>query len=73
MSGDEDVRHYLEAAFEVADPALVREAFKSVARARGMTSLAAQSGLSRETLDKAFGENCNPTLDALLKVTKALG
>ena len=38
-----------------------------------MTSLALQTGLSCEMLYKAFGEKGNPTLDTLLKVTKALG
>lgn len=38
-----------------------------------MTALAAETGLSREALYKAFGENGNPTLDTLLKVTRALG
>ena len=70
LSDDQDIRHYLEAAFEDGDPALIREAFKTVARARGMTALATETGLSRETLYKAFGENGNPTLDTLLKVTK---
>ena len=73
LLGREDIRHYLEAAFEDGDPALICEAFKTVARARGMTALATEIGLSRETLYKAFGENGNPTLDTLLKVTKALG
>lgn len=73
LSDDQDIRHYLEAAFEDGDPALIREAFKTIARARGMTALATETGLSRETLYKAFGENGNPTLDTLLKVTKALG
>ena len=70
---DEDVRHYLEAAFEDGDPVLIRHAFNTVARARGMTTLARESGISREALYKAFGENGNPTLDTLLKVTRALG
>lgn len=73
LKDDEDIRHYLKAAFEDGDSALIREAFKSAARARGITSLAAETGLSREALYKAFGENGNPTLDTLLKVTKALG
>jgi probable addiction module antidote protein len=68
-----DVRHYLEAAFEDGDPALIRHAFNAVARARGMTALARETGISREALYKAFGENGNPTLDTLLKVTRALG
>ena len=73
LASDADVQHYLEAAFEDGDPALIRHAFNAVARARGMTSLAKKSGLSREALYKAFGENGNPTLDTLIKVTKALG
>jgi probable addiction module antidote protein len=73
LSSDGDIRHYLEAAFEEGDPALIRHAFNTVARARGMTALARDSGISREALYKAFGENGNPTLDTLLKVTRALG
>jgi probable addiction module antidote protein len=73
LGSDTDVRHYLEAAFEDGDPALIRYAFNTVARARGMTALARDTGLSREALYKAFGENGNPTLDTLLKVTRALG
>ncbi len=73
LGSDTDVRHYLEAAFEDGDPALIRHAFGAVTRARGMTSLARETGISREALYKAFGENGNPTLDTLLKVTKALG
>jgi probable addiction module antidote protein len=73
LKTEEDIRHYLEAAFEDGDPALIRSAFGDVARARGMTALAKESGVSRETLYKAFSEGGNPTLDTLLKVTKALG
>lgn len=73
LGSEEDIRHYLEAAFEDGDPALIRAAFGEVARARGMTALAKEAGVSRETLYKAFAENGNPTLDTLLKVTKALG
>ena len=73
LTGDEDIRHYFEAAFEDGDSALIREAFKTVARARGITALASDTGLSREALCKAFGENGNPTLDTQIKVSKALG
>jgi len=73
LSSEEDIRHYLEAAFEDGDPALIRSAFGDVARARGMTALAKESGVSRETLYKAFSEGGNPTLDTLIKVTRALG
>jgi probable addiction module antidote protein len=73
LGSEEDIRHYLEAAFEDGDPAVIRSAFADVARARGMTALAKDAGVSRETLYKAFAENGNPTLDTLMKVTKALG
>ncbi|WP_088308874.1 addiction module antidote protein [Novosphingobium sp. B 225] len=73
LGSDSDIRHYLEAAFEDGDPALIRHAFNTVARARGMTALSRETGISREALYKAFGENGNPTLDTLLKVTRALG
>jgi probable addiction module antidote protein len=73
LGSEEDIRHYLEAAFEDGDPALIRSAFADVARARGMTALAKDAGVSRETLYKAFAEGGNPTLDTLMKVTKALG
>ncbi len=73
LTGEEDIRHYLEAAFEDGDPALIRSAFADVARARGMTALAKDAGVSRETLYKAFSDNGNPTLDTLVKVTRALG
>ncbi|ATI83364.1 putative addiction module antidote protein [Sphingobium yanoikuyae] len=73
LGSEEDIRHYLEAAFEDGDPVVIRSAFADVARARGMTALAKDAGVSRETLYKAFAENGNPTLDTLMKVTKALG
>jgi probable addiction module antidote protein len=73
LVSDTDVQLYLEAAFEEGDPVLIRAAFADVARARGMTALAKEAGVSRETLYKAFSEDGNPTLDTLLKVTKALG
>jgi probable addiction module antidote protein len=73
LGEEADIRHYLEAAFEDGDPAVIRAAFGDVARARGITALARESGVARETLYKAFSENGNPTLDTLMKVTKALG
>lgn len=73
LTTEGDIQHYLEAAFEDGDPAVIRSAFGDVVRARGMTALAKDAGVSRETLYKAFSEGGNPTLDTLLKVTKALG
>lgn len=73
LATGEDIRHYLESAFEDGDPAIIRNAFNTVARSRGMTALAKDAGVTRETLYKAFGDRGNPTLDTLIKVTRALG
>ncbi|AGH48753.1 hypothetical protein G432_05130 [Sphingomonas sp. MM-1] len=73
LNDEEDIRLYLEAAFEDGEPAIIRAALNDVARARGMTALAKETGLSREALYKALGENGNPTLDTLVKLTRALG
>ncbi len=64
---------YLEAAFEDGDASLIRAALNDVARAKGISNLERETGLTRNAIYKAFGENGNPTLDTLLKVTKALG
>lgn len=69
----EDVREYLKAAFEGGDPALIAAALGDVARARGMTEIAREAGISRETMDKAFRPEGNPTLDTLARVVRALG
>lgn len=73
LDNEEDIRLYLEAAFEDGDPAIIKNAIANVMRARGMTSLAKEAGVSRETLYKAFTESGNPTLDTLMRVIRALG
>ena len=57
LCGREDICSYLEAAFEEGDPALICGAFTTVARARGITALATETGLSREALYKDLLEN----------------
>jgi probable addiction module antidote protein len=69
----EDVKAYLEAAFEDGDPALIAAALGDVARSRGMTEIAREAGISREAMYKAFRPEGNPTLDTLARVVKALG
>lgn len=64
---------YLEAAFEDGDPALVAAALGDIARAKGMTQLAAQTGVTREALYKALSPNGDPRLSTFLGVIKALG
>jgi len=64
---------FLQAAFEEGDPAEIARSLGIVARARGMTQLAKETGLTREALYRMLSEDGNPTLDTLLKVSKAMG
>ena len=64
---------YLRAVFEDGDPALIAAALGDVARAKGMTQLASQSGVTREALYKALSPSGDPRLSTFLGVMKALG
>ncbi|MCF1505606.1 addiction module antidote protein [Afifella sp. H1R] len=69
------IAEYLEAVMDEGgdDPAFVAHALGVVARARNMSQLARDTGISREGLNKALSGEGNPTLDTILKVAKALG
>ncbi len=69
----EDQAAYIEAALAEGDPSFIAAALGDIARARGVTTFAAESGLSREAIYKAFRPGGNPTLETLSKATKALG
>ena len=73
LKTEEDIFYYLEAAMEGNDPKHIALALGDVARSQGMTEVAKKTGLGRQALYTALSENGNPTLDTLLKVTKALG
>ena len=64
---------YITAAFETGDPEFIRDAYSLVARARGMTRLAEETGLSRESLYKALGERGNPEFVTMMRINRALG
>lgn len=68
-----DMAAYLEAALEDGDPALVAAALGDIARAKGMSEVARQAGLGRESLYKALSPDGNPEFSTVLKVVKALG
>ena len=55
------------------DAAGIARALGDIARAVGMTKVAKQSGLSRESLYKALSEGGNPSLDTILRVARAVG
>ena len=75
LRSDEDCAGYLQACIEQApdDAALFAKALGDIARARGMMQLARDTGITREGLYKALGEQGNPTLSTALKVLHALG
>ena len=60
-------------AFETGDAGYIAHALGIVARAKGMTQIARETGLSREQLYRSFSEAGNPTLKTTLAVMKALG
>ncbi len=73
LETDEDMAAYLDAALEDGDPALVSATLGDIARVKGMTEIARQTGLGRESLYKALSPEGNPEFSTVLKVVKALG
>ena len=75
LNSDEDIALYLDACLEEAgdDPAFIAKALGNIARARGMSQLARETGLGRESLYKALSGEGNPSFATILKVIHALG
>lgn len=75
LQTDEDMALYLEACLEEAgdDPAFIVKALGTIARAKGMSQLARDTGLGRESLYKALSGEGNPSFATIIKVIGALG
>ncbi|NLF07368.1 MAG: putative addiction module antidote protein [Pirellulaceae bacterium] len=73
LESEEDAAEYLQAAFEDGDPAVVVHALGNIARARGMSQIARDTGLGRESLYKALSPEGNPEFATVFKVVQALG
>lgn len=75
LKTDEDMVAYLEACIAEAgdDAAFIAAALGDIARAKGMTQLAHDTGLGRESLYKALSGEGNPSFATILKVMRALG
>ena len=75
LKTEEDIQLYLEACLEEAedDPDLIVHALGVIARAKNMSQLSRDTGLSREGLYKALSPEGNPTFSTVSKVAKALG
>ncbi len=73
LETQEDMAAYLEAALEDGDPNLVVAALGDIARAKGMTNIARETGLGRESLYKSLSHEGNPEFATVLKVIQSLG
>ena len=75
LKTDEDMVQYLETCLDEAgdDAAFIAKALGTIARAKGMTQLANETGLGRESLYKALSGEGNPSFATILKVMTALG
>lgn len=73
LTSPKAIAEFINDALETGDASYVAKALGVVARARGMSELARETGLSREQLYRSFSDRGNPTLKTLLAVMKALG
>lgn len=75
LNSPDEMAAYLDACFEedAGDGVLIRAALGDIARAKGMTQIARDAGLGRESLYKALGATGNPEFVTIMKVMKAMG
>ena len=73
LGTEEDVVAYIDAALDDGDPALVAATLGDVARAKGMSRVAAGAGMGGESLYKALSRGGNPEFATVVKVMGALG
>jgi probable addiction module antidote protein len=75
LKTDEDIALYLEACLEEAgdDSTFIAKVLGDIARAKGMSQLALDTGMGRESLYKALSGEGNPSFATILKVINALG
>ncbi len=73
LDSDETIAAYISAVLEENNPEAFLDALKTVARAKGMTQLANDTGLGRESLYKALAPGAKPRYDTVLKIVNALG
>ena len=73
LHDDQALAIYLDEALQTGDPAYFAHALGKVAKARGMTKIAREAGLSRGSLYAALSEGGNPTIATLMLVMKSLG
>jgi probable addiction module antidote protein len=73
LNSQEDIAAYLTTVLEENDPALLAAALGDIARARGMSQVAKDSGIAREALYKALRPGSEPRFETIIRVCAALG
>lgn len=73
LGAEADIAAYLNAALEDGDASVIATALGDIARAKGMTQLAKETGITRDGLYKALSPTGNPSFDTVQKVVKAFG
>jgi probable addiction module antidote protein len=73
LDTEEGIEEFMIAAFETSDPAFIAKCLGVVAKARNMTHLASDIGMSRSALYKALSGEGNPEFSTIMKVMGALG
>lgn len=73
LTSEESIIEYLNAAMETGDPAFIQSAIGDVVKARGMTNVAREAGVGRQSLYKSLSRDGNPSFQTVSKVIAALG
>jgi len=73
LDDNESMAAYMSEALQSDDPAFIADALGVVARARGMSEVAREAGVSRESLYRALSADGNPEFATVLRVVRALG
>lgn len=73
LENEEDIKEYLNAAIEEDDIKYLFKALGNIARARNISLLSKEVGMSREGIYKALSGDGNPSFQTVSKITKALG
>ena len=73
LDSPEVVAAYLTDAFETGDTSFISAAIGDVARAKGMASVAANAGVSRESLYKSLSGDTSPAFETVRKVLDSFG
>lgn len=73
LDSHDALQAYLDEAVQTGDPAFIADALDVIARAKGMSNIAKQTGLSQETLYRTLSQKGNPNLKTLIAIVNALG